>query len=81
MSDPSKLDEYCERIINEYKDFPPIDYQLGYPLNYKDQVKNAEVRYEIDQSINQSISPLLRVGICRMNENWLCFCAIAFCIE
>ena len=49
MSDPSKLDEYCERIINEYKDFPPIDYQLGYPLNYKDQVKNAEVRYEISK--------------------------------
>ena len=43
------MNEYCERIINEYKDFPSIAYQIGYPANYKDQGQNAEVRYKISK--------------------------------
>ena len=49
MDGASEMNEFCERIINEYKASPPIAYQLGYPANHKEQAKSAEVKYEISK--------------------------------
>ena len=38
-----QLDEYCEKLLDEYRKLPPVQYQIGYPGNYKEQDKNTEI--------------------------------------
>ena len=42
-----QLDEYCEKLFNEYKKLPPVHYQIGYPANYKEQDKNTDFKQRI----------------------------------
>ena len=55
-----QLDEYCEKLLNEYKKLPPFQYQIGYPSNYKEPDKNTDFK----QRIAKYQPAIINVGHC-----------------
>ena len=55
-----QLDEYCEKLLDEYRKLPPVQYQIGYPGNYKEQDKNTDLK----QRIAKYQPAIINVGHC-----------------